>query len=458
MSLVNDMLKDLERRRRMPVGHSNTRIAYSDDEDGSGSSKLKLIGVIVVVGIVSAAGASYTLLKRSVPQAAPQTVQTVAETPLVARAAEPATETVTEAVVESLPQISARIAGERNRGNGLELRIETSEKVGFQVVEKTDSRLTVLLTEVTQLQNNITSLADVSMVQVPEGLQVVFELPREADFVVYENSNEFTHAINIEAFWKILPEVSEAAALVSQSASADPDDVQVQSEQPAVATPAPARSVARAETPAATSDRNTAPLRMQRALTLQERDRNASQMALREAQSGQMQSAFASLYEFISENPEAHQSRNTLITLLFAQQQYDQVGMLVREGLLLAPNHSSYKKMKARLLMMQGERLEAISLLRNVPPAVAEDKEYFELLASLYQQTGRDMDAVSVYQDLIRTDASIGRWWAGMGISHEALGNVREAVNSFEVALQAPSLESSLRQYSRNRIKILSGQ
>lgn len=446
MSLVNDMLRDLDRRRRQPVNYDTIRQVFDADTDGSGGRRT--IVMVAVAAVVAVAIAGVVYINNSVPQPAPQVAANANETPLALNMNQAAA-----GDSEILPAVTARIAGERSRANGFELRLEATERVPFEVLARSDNRIEVLLSGIDALSNQVSSLDGATVELVTGGLLVSIELDRESDFVVYENSNAFTYAVVIEGFWKVMPDITsvqEEAPIVPSTENTETPAVT------AIENPAP---------PATTLTRTSqnenwaaAPLRTQRELSIQEKDRNASQQALRQAQSGQMQTAYVSLYDFISKNPEAHQSRNTLITLLYAQQQFDQVGLLVEEGLLLAPNQSSYKKMKARMLMMNGEYQQAISLMRNVPPAVAEDREYHELLASLYQQTGNYADAVSTYQELIRTDSNVGRWWTGMAISHESLGNITEAVNSFEVALQIPTLESSLRQYSRNRIRNLSGQ
>lgn len=449
MSLVNDMLRDLDRRRRSPVDQDQARKVLDVVMQRSGG--VRKVIAIAAGAVLAVVLAGYFVINNSVPQPAPQ-VANSADMPLQPGGSGAAAPDMS-VTAEPEPAVTARIAGERNRSNGFELRLEATSKVPFEVLSRTGRTVSVLLTGVGELSNRITSIEGATAAIAGEGLVVTVAVDRESDFVVYENSNAFTFAVVIEGFWKAMPEVTSARQ-ESNDTSMDGNSGSATESIVRTSPPAPA------ETAEAQNSRNaeTAPVRTQRELSLGERDRNASQQALRQAQNGQMQPAYTSLYEFLSANPEAHQSRNTLITLLYAQQQYDQVGLLVEEGLSLAPNQSSYKKMKARLLMMHGRYDEAITLLRNVPPAVAEDEEYHELLASLYQQNGNYAAAVTVYQELIRTDSSVGRWWTGMGISHESMGNIQEAVNSFEVAMQVPGLESSLRQYSRNRIRALSGQ
>ena len=448
MSLVNDMLRDLDRRRRHPVEGGSGYVVIDGDGEYTGRGRLLVIAAIAILAAVVVTGVLY--VGTDVPRSDASGTAAVETAPLLERAPDSA-QTETEVQETAGPGITARIAGERNRTNGFELRLESTAETPFEVLTRTDKSLEVLLSGVTSLANSITSLNMVAMEVVDDGLLVRVDLERDADFVVYENSNAFTFAVAIEGYWKVLEELAAPAVeILSQAEDSVPGESSTAG-QVALSQPAAQADATRGST------QSIAPVRTQRQLSLQDRDRNVTQQALQQVQSGQMQTAYATLQNFIARNPEAHQARNTLITLLYAQQQYDQVGLQVEEGLSLAPNLSSYKKMKARLLMMQGRHQDAIILLRNVPPAVGDDTEYFELLASLYQHTGDFSSAIATYQDLIRIDSNVGRWWTGMGISHESQGNAREAVNSFEVALQVPGLESNLRQYSRNRIKSLSG-
>ena len=437
MSLVNEMLRDLDRRRRMPASLDSGGYATEDGPVATSGRNHYLLGLGIVIVLLIAVIAA-VLINNNVPQQAPTVVSTpvspVTET-LVPRQVGSGTQVVGMVdTASSLPV--ARVAGERQRSNGTELRIEVTEKVPFAIVSQSESALAVLLTGVGSVSNDFSMTDNATLEVTGEGLLLKLDNARDSDFVVYENTDGGNFAVIVQSFWRAL------------TATEPMQDVTAGMEQ------ASGNQQAANSTPVSNSA-PVAPVRTQRALSLEERDRNATQNALRQVRSGQMQAAYNALYQFIASNPEAHQSRNTLITLLYAQQQFEQVSVLVDEGLMMAPNLAAYKKMKARLLMTDDRANEAVSLLKTVPPTAADDPEYFELLASLLQQTGDYRAAIDAYQDLIRTDRSVGRWWAGMGISHESLGNRQEAINSFEVALQTTSLDSNLRQYSRNRIKAL---
>ncbi|MDY6984274.1 MAG: tetratricopeptide repeat protein, partial [Pseudomonadota bacterium] len=206
-----------------------------------------------------------------------------------------------------------------------------------------------------------------------------------------------------------------------------------------------------AAAPTTTGDRNAA-VRISRELSFEDRDRNNSQSALMLVQGGRMAEALQQLLTFLEENRAAHQSRETLAKLLLAQQAFAQADTVIDQGLEQVPNYAPFKKIKARLLMQNGDGPQALALLRNVPPSVAADPEYHELLATLYQQGNYHVQAIASYQDLLRTDRNQGRWWTGLGISLEAQNQLADARASYQQALQSPNLDANLRRFVQNRI------
>lgn len=196
-------------------------------------------------------------------------------------------------------------------------------------------------------------------------------------------------------------------------------------------------------------------VRTLRAPSFTERDRGVSRDGIRLAQRGQLLAAYEVLQAFIVHHPEAHISRETLITLLFAQQEHGRANRLLAEGLALAPHHGGYKKLQARLWVREGAIEDALALLLQAPPTLETDLEYHDLLASLRQQSGDHEGAVEVYQRLLAGAPGHARWWAAMAISLEALGRARDAITSYQQALRSQDLDPDLRRYSLRRIEVL---
>lgn len=444
MSLVNDMLKDLDKRKRAPLqpGQSGVAIDYADDGH---ALPYKKIAIVVCVGVLTGLVGAYFLLGET-PQSEVNSgtnfVPQISSAPVIETAQD-------EQSIPATNSVSARIAGGRETATGFEIRIEVSEQVPYEILSRTDTRLQLLIKEVQEIGNTASVINGMAVMRSSDGMLLSLDLDRAADVLVYENTIGQLFALTVEGFWSTPPTDAGQSQVSSEISETSGPIVQDN-----------ATELSSVEVPPETTGNNTGqsvqPVRTTRELSLQDRDRNASQQALRFARDGEMIEALNVLYMFIGENQEAHQSRATLATLLFAQQEYLQATALIDEGLALAPNHADYRKIKARLLIRESEFEAAVRLLTTAPPAVSDDAEYFELLASIYQQNNNHNAAIQTYQELIRTDSAVGRWWTAMAISHEALGNNIDALNSYQFAIQTENLDARLRQYSQGRIRALS--
>jgi len=190
--------------------------------------------------------------------------------------------------------------------------------------------------------------------------------------------------------------------------------------------------------------------------TNEQLDTIAVQEALRQISDGNTEGADETLERFIASNRFAHQSRETYAKLLMSRGYLDEANALVDVGIELAPNHSGFKKVKARLLMSVGEIREAVSLLINRTPDIADDSEYHDLLATA-QLSSRDFTgAVISYRGLVQHDQTQGKWWYGFAAAHDQLGNAGEARQAYSQAIQYSNLSANLRRRSQERLGALS--
>lgn len=442
MSLVNEMLRDLDQRKRKLTVDLPTHYRMASREASSrGHWKiLSMLGIGVIAGIV---GAYLYLNQRQFapPPSLPLAEQKSPATSVSSPASQDQIVRTEEPVTENVSGIGIRVAGLVTSESGFSLEIASLNPFDFEIVSQNDYGAIVLLQGVRNILANDVNMPGLSLQIVPAGIEVVFELNDPVQFQVHKKDS-MAMTLVIEGTWEGAGEAQEISSTndAPLEASGEPDNV----------------AASAVVSDSSSNVRETSAVKTPRELSFQERDRNISSQAALQIQRGQLMEAYRSLLEFLDENPEAHQSRVTLAKLLFAQQEYAQAESVVDQGLTIALNYAAYKKIKARLMMMQGQLNETVELLVQLPPTLATDTEYYELLASAYQKAGTHSRAIEVYQDLIRYDRQQGRWWAGMGISHEALGNVDDAISSYQAALQTNKLESSLRQYSQNRVRFLS--
>ncbi|WP_370280272.1 tetratricopeptide repeat protein [Pontibacterium sp.] len=148
-------------------------------------------------------------------------------------------------------------------------------------------------------------------------------------------------------------------------------------------------------------------------------------------------------------------SRALLASLYLAGGNIAQASDVADVGLAAAPIHSGLKKVKARILLMNKDSAAAVALLQSAPPAIKLDAEYHELLAAALQQQGRADDAVNVYYQLLKYDSGQARLWVGLGYSLELAARPAESRKAYESSLQVPGIEDNLKRYVTQRLSQL---
>jgi MSHA biogenesis protein MshN len=191
------------------------------------------------------------------------------------------------------------------------------------------------------------------------------------------------------------------------------------------------------------------------ALSPEERDVLAVQEALRLIADNNSTAAYSVLEKQVIDNRYAHQSRETYAKLLLNEGNLLGAMQLVESGLALSANHAGFKKIKARLLIAQGRLTEAVALLITRAPEMSKDLEYHDILATA-QLASRDYEgAVISYTGLVQQDQSQGKWWYGFAASQDQLGNSEAAKQAYSRAVRMPNLSANLQRRSQERLALL---
>ena len=193
-------------------------------------------------------------------------------------------------------------------------------------------------------------------------------------------------------------------------------------------------------------------IRSPRALSFTERDQQQVQDAMQHVSSGQTDQALRQLLGFVDANPNAHQSRELIIKLALQRGDNAAAQSMLDAGLALEPGRAGYRKLQARVLLGEGQAPQAVTLLSNRPPAIVEDIEYHDLLATAYLSSQDYESAARTYEALVQQNRSEARWWYGLASAWDALGRARDAALAYEQAMKLPSLSAALRQRSQQRI------
>lgn len=392
MSLVNDMLRDLDQRRKETDGSSGAVRLTPASEYASDSRKILL--PLVLFGLVLASGAIWYYWTQLSQSGNEQRLDIQLQPSLVE--ATPASEVIATDTNETISQASTSIALQPSV-----VELANNEPVATATPES----ITPRTEQPAPVNNNIVQPTAEPVVSPP--ISAALELDA---VVISEGEPEIVDAVELAE--TAIPDLLDNN--ISESIKDAPE------------------------------------------YTNEQQDTIAVQEALQLISSGKTIDAYTILGEHIASNRYAHQSRETYAKLLMSRGGVEEAYALVEAGLALAPNHRGFKKVKARLLMANGLIGEAVDILISRAPDVTEDAEYHDLLASAQLSSKDYEGAVISYKGLVQTDQSQGKWWYGYAASQEALGNGNAARQAYLQAIQYSNLSANLRRRSQERLGVLS--
>jgi tetratricopeptide (TPR) repeat protein len=193
-------------------------------------------------------------------------------------------------------------------------------------------------------------------------------------------------------------------------------------------------------------------------LTPKQKAARTYDQALRLLSTNQYQEAKAKLTELLATMPTYSPARQTLIVILMQQREYTNANRLIDEGLQNNPTDLELIKLKARWFVLQQQPGSALKLLQNNAPKMADNPEYFSMMAALQEQLGRPEVAAQIYQGLVNINANQAEWWAGLGIALEKMGQTNDAVDAYQRAVSIGNMNSNIQTYVDMRLHQLTGQ
>lgn len=452
MSLINDVLKDLDDRRASPEGlrkaHPDVAIAPVRAKRSQFTNPRLWLALIVLVALallsVFLFGVYQDYSQRLEQRAGDRqeaAALLISEPMAVAQMTPPATRPVT--------QVSAVLVQPLNQGLRLELQL--SAKVAHAVEALDDARLRVHLPG-TELAAILPSVAEYSLLRAldlvssEDALTLEIKLTQPVGFQTYLLARGQYYALMLDMIARPQPPTVDPEPLITDSAPTATIETLTAPDTPESA---PQQLPSEAEKAAPVFSKSSTQL------SLQERDRRVSQDALAMLQRGDSAKAVALLSAFIDANPKALVARETWITWALAKQNWPVAEAQLQQALAQFPAEGSLIKLQSRLLTAQQQTSEALQLLQAHLPQHTQDVEYLALMAPLLQQQGAHSQAVELYRSLLRQDAQQAAWWVGLAISLEAMGLNSDALQAYLQARRVPQIDARLKQYADSRIQAL---
>jgi MSHA biogenesis protein MshN len=163
------------------------------------------------------------------------------------------------------------------------------------------------------------------------------------------------------------------------------------------------------------------------------------------------------LSDLLAIDPNNIKTRKKLASLLFAQGNYIQSEQLLAQGIKLHPAQSDLRLMLARLYMAQKKSAQAIDILAKFQPSTTNQVEYLAYRASLAQQLKQTQLAMSDYLVLTKIEPGNARWWLGLAVIRDQLGERTIALQAYNKANGLGQLDGSVNDFIQQRISVLTG-
>ena len=159
------------------------------------------------------------------------------------------------------------------------------------------------------------------------------------------------------------------------------------------------------------------------------------------------------LEEFLVAHPGSVSTVRRLFRLYLQLGTIDLAEQLLSKSSQLSPVTSI--ELQAQLRVSQGDLDSAISLLESTTPSL-DETSYYALLAGLYQTLGRFREAANHYRRLLDGGRAEGTYWLGLAVSLDSLLDYQGALAAFLRARETRQYEGDVLAYIEQRIRALS--
>jgi Flp pilus assembly protein TadD len=175
---------------------------------------------------------------------------------------------------------------------------------------------------------------------------------------------------------------------------------------------------------------------------------------------GRVDAAESALSRVLSLHPAHVPARDALADLLADTGRPEDADQVLADSLTVAELPASelgfFARQRARLWLERDDAAQGIAALEQVYPDRDAAPESGALLAGLYYRQGDYRRAVEHYRELVEQRPEQGAWWMGMGLALEGMADFDAAAEAYRQALAGDGLGPSVRDYLQARLRELS--
>ncbi|MEI6319656.1 MAG: tetratricopeptide repeat protein [Pseudomonadota bacterium] len=188
---------------------------------------------------------------------------------------------------------------------------------------------------------------------------------------------------------------------------------------------------------------------------IRERTEASYRRGVEALQDNRLPAAEQALREALALSPGHEPSRHALLGMLVQQRRNADAEALLAEGQRQNPAQVGFAMALARLQAERGDAAAALDSLQRSATAGRERPEFLGFQAGLLSRIGNHGDAVLYYRSALRLVPQNAVWWMGLGISLEADRRPSEAAEAFQRARETTGLNAELTAFVDQRLRNL---
>lgn len=183
---------------------------------------------------------------------------------------------------------------------------------------------------------------------------------------------------------------------------------------------------------------------------------NLYRQSILSLQQGRAHQSMAQLSQALEVNPANEEARQTLAALLLDNKKIADALAILSDGLIQNPGNVQFRIAISRMQLENGEKEDALDTLMKGLSYGRHDADYQSLLANLLQREGRHDEATAHFKVALQLRSNNVNDYVGLGISLHALEKLDDAHATFTHAMSTERLTPELKAFVQQRLKEIS--
>lgn len=178
------------------------------------------------------------------------------------------------------------------------------------------------------------------------------------------------------------------------------------------------------------------------------------QLALAKAAEGQgeLRQAINHYQQALTLTPGLHAARKQQAALLYGQEQWSQASAVLAQGILLYPQQFEFALLLARVQQAKGDGVEALASLELIPDDHELARQKWLAQTDLAQKQGQFALAEQAYRKLLQQEPRQGKWWMGLAYALDSQQQYHHARQAYRTALTHTGLSSQATAFIEQRL------